>query len=79
MVAKCFLYKVTVASGLVLRVVISVFEEGWWKGGAHHKNQLNVLPPPTETDILHIIAPSHQGCISSLSKHASQEVPCVEQ
>ena len=46
------LYKITVASGLVLRVVISVFEEGgvcvWrggrWRGGAHNKNQINVLP-----------------------------------
>ena len=36
-------------------------------GGTHHKNQLNVLPfPPTETDILHIIAPSVRGCISSI-------------
>ena len=37
-------------------------------GGAHHKNQLNVLhPPPTETDISHIIAPNLRCCISSLS------------
>ena len=29
-------------------------------GGAHHKNQLNVLPFSTvENDILHIIVPSH--------------------
>ena len=49
------LYKITVASGLVLRVVISVFEErgvGGLGGGEHHKNQLNVLPfSPTVTDI----------------------------
>ena len=46
------LYKITVASGLGLRVVISVFEEGgvcvWrgggWRGGAQIMNQLNVLP-----------------------------------
>ena len=31
---------------------------GWgWCGGAHHKNQLNVLPFYVKTDILHIIAP----------------------
>ena len=50
-----FLYKITVASGLVLKVLISVFEEGGvcvcgggGGGGTHHKNQLNVLPfsPP---------------------------------
>ena len=42
---------------------------GWgWGGGAHHKNQLKVLPfPPRETDILHIIAPNLRCCISSLS------------
>ena len=51
-----------------------------WGGRAHHKNQLNVLPfPPTETDIFNIIAHSLRGCISSLSKHSSQEVQCVEQ
>ena len=48
---------------------------GWgWLGGAHYKNQLNVLPFSVKTDILHIIAPSLRGCTSSLSKHASQEV-----
>ena len=49
---------------------------GWGVvSGVHiNKNQLNVLPfSPTKTDILHIIAPSLRGCISSLSKHASQE------
>ena len=45
-----------------------------WCGGAHHKNQLNVLPFSVKTDILHIIVPSLRGCTSSLSKHASQEV-----
>ena len=30
----------------------------------------------TETDILHIIAPNLRCCISSLSKHTSQEVQC---
>ena len=50
-----FLYKITVASGRVLRVVISVFEEvGVWEEGVgtHHKNHLNVLSfSQTETDI----------------------------
>ena len=78
-------YKITVASGLVLRVVISVFWDPIWvrcvfeegggdEVGAHHKNQLNVLPFFVKTSILHIIAPSLRGCTSSLSKHASQEV-----
>ena len=31
-------------------------------GGAHYKNQLNVLPfSPTETEILQIVAPSLGG------------------
>ena len=53
-------YKTTVASSLVLRVVCNKRVRGgsgcvWgWVGGAHHKNQLNMLPfPHTETDILH--------------------------
>ena len=45
-----------------------------WLGGAHHKNQLNMLPFSVKTDILHIIALSLRGCTSSLSKHASQDV-----
>ena len=76
-------YKITVASGLVLRVVISVFWDPIWvrcvfeEGGGgevgHNIRQLNVLPFSVKTDILHI-APSLRGCTSSLSKHASQEV-----
>ena len=44
---------------MINKIVISVFEDGWdvcvcVGGGAHHKNQLNVLPfSNTETDILH--------------------------
>ena len=62
-------YKITVASDLILRVVISVFEEGGGGGvGGNRKNQLNVSPfPPPETDILHIITPSLRGCISNIS------------
>ena len=73
-------YQITVASGLVLRVVISVFWDPIWvrcvfEGvGANHKNQLNVLPFSVKTGILHTIAPSLRGCTSSLSKHASQGV-----
>ena len=63
--------KITVASDLILRVVISVFEEGvcvGGGGGGNRKNQLNVSPfPPSETDILHIITPSLRGCISNIS------------
>ena len=66
-------YKITVASGLVLSVVCNKCVRGGWgcvwglRGGAHYTNQLNVLPFPQETNILHIIALSLRGCISSLS------------
>ena len=82
--------KITVDSGLVLRVVVSVLCS-WTQYGSDMcsrrvgmvrwgtlENQLNVLPFSVKTgiltDILHIIAPSLRGCTSSLSKHASQEV-----
>ena len=47
-------YKLTVASGLVLSVVKSVWGRGWG-GGAHHKNQLNMLPFPPQKLIYYIL------------------------
>ena len=41
--------KITIASGLVKRVVISAFAEGGVSGGGeHHENQLNVFPFPPQ-------------------------------